>query len=74
MPDKDLVKTYLGDHLAQWFIVSKVTLTDENLPEVLGFNVDVELSVERPVLVAELVETTHGEDGLCDRCYHVLKD
>lgn len=73
--DKDLVKTYLGDHLAQWFIVSKVTLTDENLPEVLGFNVDVELSVgETCPRCWNIVETTHGEDGLCDRCYHVLKD
>ena len=72
--DKALVDTYLNETLKQWFIVSKVSFSDQNLPEVMGFNIDVvPFEGESCPRCWNLVETV-DEDGLCDRCHHVLKD
>ncbi len=61
----------LEEYLKQLFIVSKVTLTDEELPEVLGFNVSVQKSsghkCERCWNYVDEIE-----NGLCTRCQKVL--
>lgn len=71
--DKALVDQLLGSRLAQWLIVSKVSFVEETLPEVLGFEVDV---VFNDGVICprcwNVVDHAH-EDGLCDRCYDVLK-
>lgn len=73
--DKALVENFLGERTAQWFIVSKCSLVDETLPQVHDFEIDV--------LVAEgetcprcwnLVDHLHDENGLCDRCDHVINN
>lgn len=69
---KELIDKHLGEELKQWFIVSQVEFTDEELPEVLGYQVSVEPAegdtCER---CWNIVEHTH--DGLCDRCQHHLE-
>lgn len=72
--DKALVDTYLNETTKQWFIVSKVSFTENTLPEVLGFNVDaVPFEGHSCPRCWNLVEHV-DEDGLCDRCHHILKD
>ena len=53
---KQSLETLLGDHLAQWFIVSSVSFTNDTLPEVLGFEVDV----------------TKQDGVVCQRCWNVV--
>ena len=67
------VETVCGEHLAQWLIVSKVTLVDETLEEILGLEIEVEANLgETCPRCWNIVDST-DEDGLCDRCHSVLK-
>ncbi|HZJ87338.1 MAG TPA: isoleucine--tRNA ligase [Erysipelothrix sp.] len=71
--DKALVDTYLGETLKQWFIVSDVSFSEDALPEVLGFNIDVVPFVgETCPRCWNLVDEV-DENGLCVRCQNVLK-
>lgn len=62
-----------GDHLAQWFIVSKLSLVDETLELVMDVEIEVEANLgetcPRCWNIVDLVD----EEGLCDRCASVLK-
>ncbi len=67
----EVLKT-LEKYLKQLFIVSKVTLTDDKLPEIQGFGVSVVKSnghkCERCWNYVDEVK-----DGLCERCQKVLE-
>ena len=70
--DTKIVNEYLNERLAQWFIVSKARLVEDTLPEVMGFNVDaVVFEGESCPRCWNLVDKLH-EDGVCERCHHVL--
>lgn len=71
--DKVLVEKYLGSALAQWFIVSKVTLVEDTLEDVMGFELAVEVA-KGPTCPRcwNIVDHVH-EDELCDRCHSVME-
>lgn len=68
---KALCDEVFGEDLKQWFIVSQLEFTTETLPEVLGYQVKVEVAqgyeCERCWNVVE-----HEHDGLCSRCQQQL--
>ncbi|QIK69909.1 isoleucine--tRNA ligase [Erysipelothrix sp. HDW6C] len=69
----DKVQAILGEHLAQWFIVSDVKFTNEDLPEVSGYRVGVQKTEGHTCSRCWNVVTTVNTDGLCPRCESVLK-
>ncbi|NLW14740.1 MAG: isoleucine--tRNA ligase [Erysipelothrix sp.] len=72
--DKALVETYLGERKSQWFIVSECELVEDTLPEVMGVMVDAVPFVGVTCPRCWNLVKTVDEDGLCERCHHVLKD
>ncbi len=72
--DKKLLEANFGDKINQWLIVSKVSLTNEELKqyEVCGVKVEKANGVVCP-RCWNITESTN-EEGLCDRCVNVLKD
>ncbi|HLV49376.1 MAG TPA: isoleucine--tRNA ligase, partial [Erysipelothrix sp.] len=71
--DIELVEKYLNDRLAQWLIVSKVSLVDETLPNVFGFEVDVIRSEGETCARCWNIVDHVNDEGVCARCEHVLK-
>lgn len=70
--DDRLIDEILGEHFAQWLIVSHAVLTNVNLPqyEVCGVKVEKCDGVVCP-RCWNITQSTR-EDGLCDRCHRVL--
>ncbi len=70
---KSLLDSILGDKIAQWFIVSKVSFTSQTLTayETSGVAVEKCEGVVCP-RCWNITQSTH-EDGLCERCETVLK-
>ncbi len=70
---KDIIDRVLGDALAQWLIVSKVSFTKETLTAYESVEVHVQ-KCEGQVCPRcwNITQSTH-EDGLCARCEEVLK-
>ena len=71
---RELVEKLIGEELAQWLIVSKVSFTEDELPEVMDHQVAVEniegYECPRCWNIVEVV----NNDGLCARCEAVLKN
>lgn len=71
--DRRLVDTYLGERLAQWLIVSKVSFSEAELPLIKTVGVEVQLMVGEVCPRCWNV-VDHLEAGVCPRCSHVLND
>lgn len=71
--DANVLKELLDDAVAQWFIVSNVQLSEQELPryEVCGVLVEKCDGVVCPRCWN--ITATEAEDGLCERCQKVLK-
>ena len=70
--DKKIVESYLGQQLAQWLIVSKVSLVDEELETFENCGIKV-LKAEGHVCPrCWNISETVDENGLCPRCKAVL--
>ena len=59
---------------AQWFIVSKVTFTTDELEQFEVCQVKVEKATGHVCPRCWNYTESENEDGLCDRCNHVLHD
>ena len=59
---------------AQWFIVSKVTFTTDELEQFEVCQVKVEKATGHVCPRCWNYTESDNEDGLCDRCNHVLHD
>ena len=59
---------------AQWFIVSKVTFTTDELEQFEVCQVQVEKAIGHVCPRCWNYTESDNEDGLCDRCNHVLHD
>ena len=59
---------------AQWFIVSKVTFTSDELEQFEVCQVKVEKATGHVCPRCWNYTESENEDGLCDRCNHVLHD
>ena len=69
---EELVKSVLGEHSAQWFIVSKLSLTDEEQAVHFDVQVGVEaVSGETCPRCWNIVDSV-DENGLCPRCHKVM--
>ena len=68
----DLVSV-CGDHLAQWFIVSKVSLVEETLELVMDIEIEVEANLGETCPRCWNIVDVVNEEGLCERCASVLK-
>lgn len=70
----ELVEKIAGDDLAQWLIVSKVSFTEDELQEVMGYQIEVEnIEGHECPRCWNIVETVN-EEGLCARCEAVLSN
>ena len=73
--EDDMAKTVskvCPDSLAQWLIVSKVTLVEETLPVILDFEIDVEEALGDTCPRCWNIVDHVDENGLCDRCHQVM--
>lgn len=70
---KETAENVLGQHVAQWFIVSHVDYVEETLSKVMGYEVSVEAYEGHTCPRCWNVVKDVYEDGLCDRCHHVLE-
>lgn len=71
--DKAIVNRLLAQKFAQWLIVSKVEIVDEELPQFDVCGVQVQPCVGKVCPRCWNISDSHAEDGLCDRCASVLK-
>ncbi|UPU39128.1 hypothetical protein MX850_11620 [Erysipelothrix sp. Poltava] len=71
--DETRVQSILGKHDAQWFIVSKLELVRDALPEVMGYEVSVEKVEGHTCPRCWNIVDVVGEDELCLRCHDVVK-
>ena len=69
---KETVSKVCPDSLAQWLIVSKVTLVDETLPLILDFEIDVKEAVGGTCPRCWNIVDSVDENGLCVRCHEVM--
>ena len=69
---KETVSKVCPDSLAQWLIVSKVTLVDETLPLILDFEIDVKEAVGETCPRCWNIVDSVDENGLCVRCHEVM--
>ena len=70
---KEIMNRVLSN-AAQWFIVSKVTFTTDELEQFEVCQVQVEKATGHVCPRCWNYTESDNEDGLCDRCNHVLHD
>ncbi len=70
--DEVLLKEVLGDHLAQWLIVSSATLSENDGKAYQLTKIKVEKAQGEVCPRCWNIALTHAEDGLCPRCQKVL--
>ena len=72
--DKKLLEDNFGTKINQWLIVSKVTLTLDELNKYEVCEVKVEKADGVVCPRCWNITESKNEEGLCDRCVEVLKD
>ncbi len=71
--DKKLLKETFGSKINQWLIVAKVTFTDETLTKYDNVEVAIRKAEGHVCPRCWNIVEEENEDGLCDRCFKVIK-